>query len=168
MKLVLVTRLTMKECQQLFADPRTFRNKRLRGDTLSGGALDRVNPLEFRMKWRWGPLHPFLFVATLTHDGGMTRFEGRLTPHPLFDAMSFLPVGFPELFILTPLIGLAWLLAFVLHCCMPPLVTWFLAVAIILAGIASTIIGGRRLYRRAQEDVLRFLHDAAHASPRRN
>ncbi len=167
MKLALVTHLTIEECQQLLADPRTFEGRRLRGDTLSGGALDRVNPFEFRVKWRWGPLHPFVFVASLTRDGGMTRFEGRLTPHGLFEAMPLLPVVFPELIILAPLIGLAVFFAFALRCCMSPLATWFLAGAIILAGIASMIVGGRRLYRQAPDDVLRFLQDAVHASPRR-
>jgi hypothetical protein len=170
MKLALVTHLTIGKCQQLLADPRTFEGSRLRGDTFSGGALDLVNPFEFRMKWLWGPLHPFLFVATLTRVGEMTRIEGRIAPHFLFEAMSFLPVVFPELIILilfVSFVGLAMFLAFALRYWVSPLATWFPAAGIILAGVASMIVAGRRLYRQAQNDVLRFLQDAFGASPQR-
>jgi len=44
--------------------------------------------------------------------------------------------------------------------------SWFLAAASILAGFSSMILGGRRLYRRAERDVLRVLHDTIHASPK--
>jgi hypothetical protein len=170
MKLALVTHLTIDKCQQLLADPRTFEGSRLRGDTFSGGALDLVNPSEFRVKWRWGPFHPFLFAATLTRDEGMTRIEGRLTPHFLFEVMSLVPVVSPELIILiifVSFMGLTMFLAFALRYLMSPLATWFLAAGIILAGMASMIVAGRRLYRHAQNDVLRLLQDAFCASPGR-
>ncbi len=166
MKLTLVTHLSIEECQHLLADSRIFEGRRLRGDTLSGGALDRVNPIEFRVKWRWGPLHPFLFAATLARDGESTKIEGRLMPMPWFEAISVLPVAFPELFFLAPLLGLAVLLAIALRCCMSSLATWLLATVITITGIVLMIVAGKRLYRQAQDDVLRFLQDVAHAAPR--
>src|SRR2546426_2906501 len=163
MKQSWATPLIIEECQRRLADPRTCEGTRFRGDTWSGQALDLVNPLEFRMKWRWGPLHPFLFVATLTRRGGRTGIEGKLAPHPLLEAAWGVSIFLPELIILT-LAGLAVLLAFALRCCVSTLASWLIAGVIVLAGIASITVGSKRLGRRAQDDATRFLHDALGAS----
>lgn len=163
MRVTLLTHLSIEECQKRLADPQAFEGTRLRGDALAGAAIDRVSPYELRVKWRWGPLYPFFFAATMRRAGETTGIEGRLSPHQLLEAALGLSAFFPE-WIILPLAGLAVLFTFALGCC--AYMSWFLAAASILAGFSSMILGGRRLYRRAERDVLRVLHDTIHASPK--
>ncbi len=131
MKLTLLTHLSIEECQKRLADPQTFEGTRLRGDALAGAAIDRVSPYELRVKWRWGPLYPFFFAATMRRAGETTGIDGRLSPHPLLEAALGLSVFFPE-WIILPLAGLAMLFAFALGCCAST--SWFLA-----AGTSSPV-----------------------------
>ena len=169
MTLSLISPLPIEECQRRLADPRTFEGTRFRGDTWSGGALDLLLPHQFRVRWRWGPLSPVLFVGTLTRSsGGRTGIEGRLEPHPLLEGALILSLLFSVIFpgdvlLILAFVGLAELVA-VLGCCASPLASWLLAAVILLAGIAALILGGRHLTRQAQDHVMRFLHDAIHAS----
>jgi hypothetical protein len=167
MRLSLVSPLTIEECQRRLSDPRTFEDTRFRGDTWSGGALDLLLSHQFRLRLRWGPVCPVLIVGTLTRGSeGGTGIEGRLEPHPLLEGALilslFLSVIFPgDVLVILALVGLAELLV-LLGCA--PLASWILAAVILLVGIASMIVGGKRLNRQAQDQAVCFLQGAIRAS----